>query len=52
MILGNPLIDALAFVVIGWAAAILLVPIIQWTDYKRDCKRYGKEHADEIWRRM
>ncbi len=52
MILGDPLLDALAFVVIGWVGAILLLPIGQWIDYKRDRKRYGKSKADEIWRRM
>ena len=46
------LIDALAFVGIGWAVAFLLLPIGQWICYKRDCKKYGKELADEIWRRM
>lgn len=52
MILGDPLLDALAFVVIGWVGAILLLPIGQWIEYKRDCKRYGKPKADEIWKRM
>lgn len=52
MILGSPLIDALAFVGVGWAVAFLLAPIAQWIEYKRDCKKYGKEQADEIWRRM
>ena len=51
MILGDPLLDALAFVVIGWVGAILLLPIGQWIEYKRDCKRYGKSQADEISRR-
>ena len=52
MILGNPLLDALAFVAVGWAGAILLLPIGQWIEYKRDCKKHGKDVADEIWRRM
>lgn len=52
MILGDPLLDVLAFVVIGWVGAILLLPIGQWIEYKRDCKKYGKSQADEIWRRM
>lgn len=51
MILGDPLLDALAFVVIGWVGAILLLPIGQWIEYKRDCKKYGKKTADEIRRR-
>ena len=52
MILGRPILDALAFVTIGWVGAILFVPIGQWIQYKKDCKKYGKEQADEIWRRM
>ena len=24
----------------------------QWISYKRDCKRHGKDVANEIWRRM
>ena len=52
MILESPLFDAIAFVGIGWATAILLLPIGQWLSYKRDCKKYGEEQADEIWRRM
>lgn len=52
MILGSSLIVALAFVSIGWAVAFLLLPLGQFVAYKRDCKKYGKEMADEIWRRM
>lgn len=52
MIFGNPLIDALAFVAIGWVGAIFFLPLAQWIEYKLDCKRLGKEQADEIWRRM
>ena len=51
MILGDPLLDAIAFVAIGWVGAILLLPIGQWIAYKIDCKRYGKKLADEIRRR-
>lgn len=32
--------------------AFLMVPIAQWIEYKRDCRKYGKELVDEIWRRM
>ena len=52
MITGSHILDALAFVVFGWAGALLLLPIGQWIEYKMDCKKYGKEQADEIWRRM
>lgn len=34
-----------------FAIAIIIVPVVQWIDYKRDCKKYGKEIADEIARR-
>ena len=52
MITGSPLLDALGFVGIAYAGAILLLPIGQWIEYKQDCRKYGKEQADEIWRRM
>lgn len=52
MILGNPMLDATVFVILCWAGAIIFVPLAQWIDYKNDCKKYGKEVADEIWRRM
>ena len=52
MITGSTLLDALAFVVFGWAGALLLLPVGQWIDYKKDCKKHGKEQADEIWKRM
>lgn len=34
-----------------WAVALILVPVVQLIDYKHDCKKYGKEIADEIARR-
>ena len=52
MILGNPFLDAVAFVGLSYVGAILLIPLYQWISYKRDCKKYGKKQADEIWRRM
>ena len=52
MITGNIMLDVLALLAIGYAGAFLLVPIYQWIDYKIDCKKHGKEQADEIWRRM
>lgn len=51
MITGSPLLDAVAFVVFGWVGAFLLLPIGQWIDYKKDCKKRGKAQADEIWKR-
>lgn len=51
MITGSKLLDAIAFVALGWCIAFLLLPIAQWIDYKRDCKKHGKEQADEIRRR-
>ena len=51
MITGSPILDALAFVIFGWAGALLLLPIGQWIDYRRDCKKHGKTLADKIWRR-
>ena len=52
MITGDVMLDVLAFLAIGYAGAFLLVPLGQWISYKRDCKRHGKEQADEIWKRM
>ncbi len=46
------MLDVLPFLAIGWAGAFLLIPIYQWIDYKRECKKHGKEQADEIRRRM
>ena len=51
-ITGDILTDVFMLLGIAWVGAILLIPIYQWIDYKRDCKKYGKEQADEIWRRM
>ena len=51
MITGSPLLDAIAFVICGWAGALLLLPIGQWIDYKKDCRKHGKAQADEIWKR-
>lgn len=51
MITGSPLTDALVFVVIGWGITFLFIPMAQWIDYKRNCKKHGKEEADEIRRR-
>lgn len=52
MITGDIMLDVLALLGIGYAGALLLLPIAQWISYKRDCKKHGKEQADEIWRRM
>lgn len=52
MMTGSITLDVLALLAIGWAGAILLLPLAQWIAYKRDCKKYGKEQAYEIWRRM
>lgn len=51
MITGSTLLDAIAFVALGWCIALLFIPIAQWIDYKRDCKKHGKRCADEIRRR-
>ena len=51
-ITGDILTDVLTLLAVAWASAILLLPIGQWGEYKKDCKKYGKEQADEIWRRM
>ena len=49
---GDVLIDVLMLLIIAWVGAILLLLVGQWIVYKWDCKKYGKEQADEIWRRM
>lgn len=51
-ITGNILTDVLTILAIAWVGAILLLPMGQWIAYKKDCKKYGKAQADEIWRRM
>lgn len=40
-----------SFPFLGLAVAIIIVPVGQLIDYKHDCKKYGKEIADEIARR-
>ncbi|MBR4589122.1 MAG: hypothetical protein IKO36_00545 [Bacteroidaceae bacterium] len=35
-----------------YAVAFLMLPFSQFIDYKCDCKKYGKDTANEIWRRM
>lgn len=52
MITGSIILDVLVLLAIGWSGAFLLLPVGQWICYKRDCKKHGKEQADEIWRRM
>lgn len=49
---GDVLIDVLMLLTIEWVVTILLLPVVQWIAYKLDCRKYGKEQADEIWRRM
>ena len=53
-ITGDILTDVFMLLGIAWggAIALLLFPVSQWIAYKWDCKKYGKEQADEIWRRM
>lgn len=51
-ITGDVLTDVFMFLGIAWAGTILLLPVGQWIAYKQDCKKYGKEQAGEIWRRM
>lgn len=34
-----------------YGMAFLFVPIAQAIEYRRDCKKFGKEYADELWRR-
>ena len=50
MISGSMLVDAVGIVAIGWCIAFIMLPIGQWIDYKRDCKKHGKETTDEIRR--
>ena len=52
MFTGSIAMDVITFLAIGYVGAFLLIPIVQWLDYKHDCHKYGKEQADEIWRRM
>lgn len=52
MITGSIMLDVLALLAIGWGGAILLLPVGQLISYKLDCRKHGKECADEIWRRM
>ena len=51
-ITGDILTDVFMFLGIAWGGAIALLTVGQWFAYKWDCEKYGKEQADEIWRRM
>lgn len=35
-----------------WAIALVIAPIVQIVEYHVDCKKYGKEYTDEMYRRM
>ena len=52
MITRDAMLDVFSLLAIGYSCAFLLIPLGQWISYKRDCKKHGKEQADEIWRRM
>ena len=54
MMCGNSFLKWFKFGVlsIGIPLAIISFPIIRLIEWKRDCKKYGKETAYEIWRRM
>jgi len=47
-ILGIPVPLILVAVIL---VLVVCVPLAQWIDYRRNCKKYGKEEADEIRRR-
>lgn len=49
---ASPLIGAIFTVSLMWAIAFILVPIFQIIEYHFDCKKYGKEYTDEMYRRM
>ena len=51
-ITGSVILDVLCLLCFGWVGAFILIPVAQWIEYKRDCKKYGKDQADEIWERM
>jgi len=48
----SPLLGAICLVSLMWGIAFMLVPILQIVEYHSDCKKYGKDRAYEIHRRM
>lgn len=48
----SPLLGAIIIVALMWAIAFMLVPIAQIVEYHSNCKKYGKDRANEIRRRM
>lgn len=50
MITGSIVIEGLLLFVIVLMGAFLLLCICALIAYKKDCKKYGKDLADEIWR--
>ncbi len=52
MIFGyGALFDAIAIVVLCWVAAMLLLPLRDWIEWKLLVKKYGEEQAWKILRR-
>jgi uncharacterized integral membrane protein len=52
MLSEAPLLGAICVVALMWAIAFMLVPIFQIVEYHSNCKKYGKDTANEIRRRM
>lgn len=48
----NPLFGTICLMSMMWGIAIMLVPIFQIIEYRSNCKKYGKDEANEIRRRM
>lgn len=49
---GSSPLNAVLVIGLMWAIAFILTPIIQIIEYHIDCKKYGKEYTDELYRRM
>lgn len=50
MITGSMILNVLVLLAVVYAGGFLLLSVIQWISYRRDCKKYGKKCADEIWK--
>lgn len=48
---GNVIGDILLVLMIIWGGGFIGMGILFYVEYRRDCKRYGKDKADEMWRR-
>ena len=44
--------ETIAIIIVGWITfLVVMIPLAQHIEFLRDCKKYGRETAEEIRRR-